>query len=150
TLKTTKVNTILRSYESQTEAIATFSPKPQPKKVATKADVLCVTSSADLLAYLGQLLHQSGYAVSATDNLAEAETMLATARPKFLVIDPYYSAMVSGDPALRERFNALIDGVSIVELPTGFATSDAGDAGRQLVKYLRSAMSASPAGASPE
>jgi hypothetical protein len=78
--------------------------------------------------------------VSSTDNLDEAETMLA-AKPKFLVIDSYLSATVSGDSDLRERFNALIDGVSIVELPSGFASSDAGDAARQLVKQLRAASS---------
>jgi len=151
TLKTTKVHTILKSYGSQSEALATFAPPPQTKKSGpVKADVLCVTASPDLLAYLGQLLHQSGYAVSTADNLAEAETILAAARPKFLVIDPYYSATVSGDPALRDRFNALIDGVSIVELPAGFATADAGDAGRQLVKYLRNAVSAAQSDASPK
>jgi len=150
-LKTTKINTILKSYGSQAEALATFAPQPQTKKSAPiKADVLCVTASADLLAYLGQILHQSGYSVSTTDNLAEAETILAAAHPKFLVIDPYCSATVSGDPALRDRFNALIDGVSIVELPAGFATADAGDAGRQLLKYLRSALSAAQSGPSPE
>ena len=149
TLKTTKLNAILKSYGSQTEALAAFA-QPLTKKSGTKADVLCLTASADLLAYLGQLLHQSGYAVSATDNLAEAETMLTAARPRFLVIDPYYSATVSGDPALRDRFNALIDGVSIIELPAGFATAEAGDAGRRLVRYLRSQLSASPSGGTPE
>jgi len=142
TLKTTKVNTILKSYPSEAEAIAAFA---QPKKPAVrKADVLCVTSSADLLAYLGQLLQQAGYAVSTADNLADAETILASNRPTFFVIDSYFSATVSGDEALRGRFNALIDGVSIVELPPGFATSDAGDAARQLVKHLRAMRSATP------
>jgi CheY-like chemotaxis protein len=142
TLKTTKVNTILKSYPSEAEAIAAFArPKKQPGR---KADILCVTSSADLLAYLGQLLQQAGYAVSTADNLSDAETMLTSNRPAFLVIDSYFSATVSGDEALRQRFNALIDGVSIVELPPGFATSDAGDAAKQLVRHLRSVQSATP------
>jgi anti-anti-sigma factor len=146
TLKTTKVNTVLKSYASENEALSAFAPALQAKKTAAaKTDVLCVTSSADLLAYLGQLLHQAGYAVSTTDNLPEAEAMLA-AKPKFLVIDAYFSATVSGDPALRDRFNALIDGVSIVELPPDFASSDAGDAARQLVKHLRAALSGSQSG----
>ncbi len=141
TLKTTKVNTILKSYPSEAEAVAAFA---RPKKLIPRADILCVTSSADLLAYLGQLLQQAGYAVSTTDNLTDAETMLASNRPAFLVIDSYFSATVSGDETLRSRFNALIDGVSIVELPPGFATSDAGEAARQLVKHLRSVQSATP------
>lgn len=136
TLKSTKVNDILKFYPSEAEAIAAFA---RPKKTANRrADVLCVTSSEDLLAYLGQLLQQSGYAVSTADNLSDAETILASRRPSFLVIDSYFSATVSGDDALRKRFNALIEGVSIVELPPGFATSDAGEAARQLVKQLRS------------
>jgi anti-anti-sigma factor len=142
TLKTTKVNTILKSYPSEAEAIASFARPKKPS--ARKADVLCVTPSADLLAYLGQLLQQAGYMVSTADNLAGAESMLTSNRPAFLVIDSYFSATISGDEALRDRFNALIDGVSIVELPPGFATSDAGDAARQLVKHLRSVQSATP------
>src|SRR5262249_42728118 len=131
----------LKAYASESEALAAFSPALRARKAAAaRVDVLCVTSSADLLAYLGQLLHHAGYAVSSTDNLAEAETMLA-AKPKFLVIDASLSATVSSDCSLRERFNALIDGVSIVELPSGFASSDAGDAARQLVKQLRTASS---------
>jgi stage II sporulation protein AA (anti-sigma F factor antagonist) len=142
TLKTTKVNTVLKSYPSEAEAIAAFGKLRKP--AAPKADILCVTSSADLLAYLGQLLQQAGYTVSTANNLAEAESLLTSSRPAFLVIDSYFSASISGDEALRGRFNALIDGVSIVELPPGFATSDAGDAARQLVKHLRSVQSATP------
>lgn len=142
TLKTTKVNTVLKSYPSEAEAMAAFA---RPKKATIpRADILCVTTSGDVLAYLGQLLQQAGYAVSTAENLADAETMLASNRPAFLVIDSSLSATVSGDEALRKRFNALIDGVSIVELPPGFATSDAGDAARQLVKHLRSVQTATP------
>lgn len=151
TLKITKVNTVLRAYPSEAEAIAAFSARPQPKKsTPRKADVLCATGSANLLTYLEQLLQQAGYAVSTTDSLAGAETMLAATRPKFLVIDSSFSEAVSGDARLRERFNSLIDGVSIVELPQSFATSDAGDAGRQLVKHLRSVLSATQSGTASE
>ena len=136
TLKTTKVNSVLRSYSSQADAISTFSPAEKP--AAARPEVLCVTGSGDLLAYLGQLLEQAGYSVSTADTLAAAEAKLTAMRPKFLVIDTYFSATVSSDQKLRERFNALIDGVSIVELPPGFATTDAGEAARQLVKHLRS------------
>lgn len=149
TLKTTKVHTILKSYGTEEEAIASFPPRPQlNKSAARKADVLCVTSSADLLAYLKQLLQQAGYAVWTTDTLAEAARVLATNRPKILIIDSHFSAAVSGDVELRERFNALIDDVAIVELPPAFATSDAGDAARQLVKHLRSVLSGSQSGSS--
>ena len=144
TLKTTKINTVLKAYASEEEAVAAFSSRPVAKKpAARKADILCVTRSADLLAYLGQLLQQSGYGVSTTDNLAAAEGILANCRPKFRVIDSHFSATISADAELRGRFNDLIDGVSIVELPPGFSTSDAGEAGRQLVKHLRRELPAS-------
>jgi anti-anti-sigma factor len=143
TLKITKVHTVLKSYPSEADAIAAFSARPQARRsTPRKADVLCATGSNDLLTYLEQLLQQAGYAVSTTDNLADAEKMLTASRPKFLVIDSSFSAAVSGDASLRERFNTLIDGVSIVELPQSFSTADAGDAGRQLVKHLRGVLSA--------
>ena len=141
-LKTTKLNTILKTYASEDDAIAESSGRTQSRKpAAPKADVLCVTSSVDLLAYLEQLLKQAGYAVSGSSTLDDAEMILVRAHPKILVIDTYFSATISGDAALRERFNALIDDVSIVELPPDFASSDAGEAGRQLVKHLRHVLS---------
>ena len=48
-----------------------------------------------------------------------------------------FAAAVTADASLRARFNLLIDGVSIVELPAEFSTLDAGEAGRQLVKHVR-------------
>jgi anti-anti-sigma factor len=141
TLKTTRVNTLFKSYESEAEAVSAFSLRPQAAAASSNVDVLCATRSADLLAYLGQLLRQAGYAVSTTDNLAEAETMLAANRPKVVVIDSYLSAAVTGDASLRARFNLLIDGVPILELPAEFSTLDAGDAGRQLLKHVRAAIS---------
>ena len=146
TLKTTKVNTVLKSYASEAEALASFSVKPKPRKQAPpKADILCVASSTDLLAYLGHLLQQAGYAVSTIDTLAGAATMLAASRPRLLLIDSTLSASISGDPTLRDRFNALIDGVSIVELPADYSTSDAGTAARLLVRHLRSVLSGTAA-----
>jgi anti-sigma B factor antagonist len=151
TLKTTKVNTVLKAYPSEAEAIAAFSVKPQPRKSAPrKADILCVTSSTDLLAYLGHLLQQAGYAVSTTNTLAEAANMLAAARPRLLLIDAALSGSISGDPALRDQFNALIDGVAIVELPADYSTSDAGTAARLLVRHLRSVLSANQSGTPAE
>jgi anti-sigma B factor antagonist len=140
TLKTTKVNTILKSYGSEAEAVATFAPRPA-KKSTPKIDVLCVASSTNLLAYLEHLLQQAGYAVSTTNTLGEAARMLAAARPRLLVIDATLSAAISGDPAVRDQFNALIDGVAIVELPADYSTSDAGTAARTLVRHLRNVLS---------
>ena len=141
-LQITKLNTILKTYASEDEAIGESSGRAQPRKPATsRTDLLCVVGSADLLAYLEQLLKQAGYAVSAASNLADAENMLAESRPKILVIDANFSAAISNDTTLRDRFNALIEGVSIVELPPGFASAEAGDAGRQLVNHLRASFS---------
>jgi anti-anti-sigma factor len=150
-LKTTKLNTVLKSYDSEADAIAAASVRSRPKKSAgRRTDVMCVTDSADLLAYLEQLLRRAGYAVSTADNLARAETVLAATRPRILVIDSHESATISGDGTLRERFNALIDGVSIVELPAGFASTDAGEAGGQLLEHVRNVLTASQPGSPPE
>src|SRR5262245_61664680 len=150
TLKTTKVNTVLKAYSSEAEAIANFRVQPRPRKQAPpKADILCVASSKDLLAYLGHLLQQAGYAVSTIDTLAGAATMLAASRPRLLLIDSSLSASISSDPTLRDQFNALIDGVAIVELPADYSTSDAGTAARLLVRHLSSVLSQSESASEP-
>src|SRR6185436_13528047 len=124
---------------SEAEALATFAPRPA-KKATARLDVMCVASSADLLAYLEHLLQQGGYSVSTTNTLAEAARMLGTTRPKLLLIDSTLSAAISGNPDLRDQFNALIDGVAIVELPAGYSTSDAGTAARTLMRHLRNVL----------
>lgn len=149
TLKTTKVHTVLKSYTSEAEAIATFAARPSGKSPG-KIDVLCVASSSDLLAYLGHLLQRSGYVVSTTNTLAEAARMLAGVRPRLLVIDSSLSASISSEPALRDQFNALIDGVPIVELPADYSTADAGTAARLLVRHLRTVLSANQSGTPAE
>jgi hypothetical protein len=62
-----------------------------------------------------------------------------------LFLVPFTWAADLNDPALRDRFNALIDGVSIVELPADYSTSDAGTAARLLVRHLRSVLSGTAA-----
>jgi CheY-like chemotaxis protein len=142
TLKITKLITVLKPYDSEADAIAAFSVRPQKtRSTSRKAGVLCVTGSADLLAYLGQVIKQAGYAVTMTDNLADAETMLTATRPRLLVIDSDLSAMVTSDASLRARFNALVDGVPILELPATFSRSDAAETSRQLIERVRGAIS---------
>ena len=149
TLKTTKVNTILKAYSSEAEALATFAPRPA-KKAAPRIDVLCVASSSDLLAYLEHLLQQAGYAVTSTNTVVEAARMLAAARPRLLLIDATLSASISGNQDLRDQFNKLIDGVPIVELPADYSTSDAGTAARTLVRHLRNVLAANQSGTAAE
>jgi hypothetical protein len=62
-LKITKLNTIFDAYESETEAIAGFYRRPKSSdRPLLAANILCVEKSADVLAYVRELLRQAGYA----------------------------------------------------------------------------------------
>jgi hypothetical protein len=66
------------------------------------------------------------------------------------VIDSSLSTSISSEPALRDQFNALMDGVPIVELPPDYSTSDAGTAARLLVRHLRTVLAGNQSGTPAE
>jgi len=135
-LQITRVNTVLESYESEAAAIAAFSHSPrQQESTERQADVVCIAPSADLLAYLREVLQHAGYSTLTTTNLSDAQTLLATTSPQLLIIDSQLRPAIV-ETGFGARFNAL----PIIELPADFSTSDAGDASRQLIERVRAAI----------
>jgi len=134
-LRITKLNTIFDSYESEAEAIAGFYRRSKsPDRPFLAANILCVETSADVLAYVRELLRHAGYAVVTTGNLPDALTLLTATRPKLVVIGANLRA--TRDTRTAETFNRLADALSVIELPATFSSDDAGEAGRRLVSQV--------------
>jgi len=139
-LRVTKLATVFESHVTEDDAIAAFY---QPAKSGTdpfrfNADVLCVEKSTDVLAYVGELLRQAGYAVMTAGNLPDALTLLKVAKPKLVVISAELRSATGTRTA--ESFRALAEALSVVELPADFSGQDAGDAGRELVERVRASI----------
>lgn len=135
-LRLTKLDTVFELYGSEAEAIAGFYlPSKAGVAPALKANILCVEQSADVLAYVGALLRQAGYPVVTTGNLPDGLTLLTATRPKVVVIGATLRA--ARDTRAAEAFNKLADTLAVIELPAGFSSDEAGDAGRQVLDQVR-------------
>jgi anti-sigma B factor antagonist len=147
-LRVTKLGPVFDSYRSEAEAIAAFYQRQEPGRVVGRfspTDVLCVENSADVLAFVGELLRQAGYGVVTTDNLPDALTLLQAARPGVIVIGADLRSTKTTDTAMR--FNRLADSLRVVELPAGFSRHDAGKAGDDLLVQVRAILGARGSGA---
>jgi anti-sigma B factor antagonist len=140
-LRITKLNTIFDSYESEAEAIAGFYRRPRsPDRPFLAANILCVETSTDVLAYVRELLRQAGYAVVTTGNLPDALTLLTATRPKLVVMGAGLRA--TRDTRAADAFNRLADALSVIELPATFSSDDAGEAGRELISQVHAIIGA--------
>jgi anti-sigma B factor antagonist len=136
-LRITRLRPMFDAYASEAEAIAAFYQRTDTAE-ATKPlrrDVLIVDRSADVQAYIRELLAQAGYGVLTAGNLPDALILMQATGPK-LVIVAAELRMTRGTPS-AEKFNRLADAMTVIELPTGFAGHDAGEAGRLVLDQVR-------------
>lgn len=137
----TGLNTLFKVFDSEAAAIAGFYDLPAGKRaVGADATILCVEQSADVLAYVGQVLRQAGFVVITTTNLPDALTLLTATRPKVVVISAALRAQ--RETAAGAAFNDQAAALHVVELPAGFASQDAAAAGRELLDRVRTSLSA--------
>jgi anti-sigma B factor antagonist len=137
----TGLNTLFKVFDSEADAIAGFYDLPTGKRAAgAGANILCVEQSADVLAYVGQVLRQAGFVVITTTNLPDALTLLTATRPKVVVISAALRAQ--RETAAGNSFNTQADALQVVELPAGFAGQDAAAAGSELLDRVRTGMGA--------
>ena len=135
-----KVTTLLRVFQvylSETEAIHSFSTRsavPEAAAAEPHMRVLCVDTSADLLAFVSALLRPAGFEVFTSTSLADARTLVIGVRPSVLICGP---GIRSDDPAL-ERIRRLEPEMRFLHLPPDFSSAEATQTGSELVARIRS------------
>jgi DNA-binding NtrC family response regulator len=100
-----------------------------------RRDVLVVDRSADVQAYIRELLAQAGYGALTAGNLPDALILMQATGPKLVVVGADLRS-ARGTPT-AEKFNKLADAMTVIELPPGFAGHDAGEAGRLVLDRVR-------------
>jgi anti-anti-sigma factor len=138
--ETTKLAGVFHIYASEKEAIDSFSqrrPHSQPSPHPATPKVLCVESSADLLAYLSALLKRSGYDVMTTKNLGDAATFVKAAKPALIICGP--SAQTNA--SVFEKFRLSHPNVELLLLPLDFHATEASEASVNLVHRIQSLLS---------
>jgi anti-sigma B factor antagonist len=138
-LRMTRLNTVFESHESESDAVAAFYDRARAgdRLERFKSDVLCVDQSADLLAYVCEVLKQADFGVLTATNLPDALMLLKATPPKVVVIGAALRA-AHGTWA-SDTFHSLSSKLPVVELPADFSSHDAGDAGKRLLGDVRKA-----------
>ncbi len=142
-LKMTSLITLFDTFESEEDAILAFYRRQAaPARTAQSGlTVLCVDQSADVLAYLRELLVRAGYNVLTNSNLRDALILLRATRPGLTILGPNLKA----SPATEEAFRSASAASPLLELGEEFSTLEAGQAATGLMEKIRALRSPGPA-----
>ena len=82
-LKLTNISSLFDAFETEEEGILAFyrRKKAPSRPTPTGITVLCVDQSANMLAYLREVLTRSGYHVLTSNNLRDSLILLRATRP---------------------------------------------------------------------
>jgi len=134
-LKMTRLQATLPSHATEADAIAAFYERDASRETQDlAADILCVDSSTDVLAYVRALLRQAGYGVMTAANVYDALILLRVTTPGLVIVSADLRVLGGTDTA--DVFRELSGRLPMVELEAGFSGEDAGDAGRRLLERV--------------
>ncbi len=141
-LKMTNLITLFDTHESEEEAVLAFyRRKAVPaRNVPVGLTVLCIDQSADVLAYLREVLSSAGFHVLTNNNLRDALILLRATRPGLTIVGPNLKAA----PGTEQAFRAACTTCPVLELGDEFSTLEAGQASSDLLKKIRMLGSPSP------
>jgi len=136
-LQATSLLSVFHPYASEKDATEAFSARPQAVSETFDASnnrIVCLDSSPELLAFLKVLLQRSGYQVFATQYPSDAAALVMGARSSLVICGPAMRANEAGVAKIRQS----APNVQLLQLPPDFSTSDADQAGPELVNRVRS------------
>jgi anti-sigma B factor antagonist len=136
-LQATNLLSVFHCCASEKEAIEAFSAQPHTpdEGLPTSSDrIVCLDTSLDLLAYLRILLQRSGCHVFTTRYVSDAVALVVGTRSSLVICGPGVRANETAIGKLRQS-NA---NVKLLHLPSDFSTSEADQAGAELVNRVRS------------
>jgi anti-anti-sigma factor len=137
-LQITNLTSIFRTYASEKEAIESFAGTWQSAPAAhgtSKVRIVCVDTSADLLAYVNAVLKRAGHEVFTTRYPNEALTLVNVTMPGVVICGPGMMRMATGESSV-EKLRHSGHGIRVLVLPSDFSTADAGEAGLDLVAQV--------------
>jgi anti-sigma B factor antagonist len=139
-LRITRLGAIFDAAPTESDAIAAFYKPPAGTNAfaGLGGDILCVTTSGDVLAYATAILRGGGYGVMSSANLPDALMLLKASRPKVVVIDSQLHD--SRNTWTAGTFNDLAGAIAVIELPPDFAVEEAGEAGARLLERVKAAI----------
>jgi len=134
-LKMTNLITLFETYESEEEAVLAFYRRrtAPARPVPAGLTVLCIDQSANVLAYLREVLSRAGYNVLTNNNLRDSLILLRATRPALTIIGPNLKAA----PGTEQAFRAACVACPVLELGDEFSTMEASQATSDLLERIR-------------
>ena len=140
-LKITNLVKLFETYETEEDAVLAFYRRPAVTARATQTGptVLCIDHSADVLAYLRELLSRAGYHVLTNSNLRDALILAKATRPAITILGPNLKA----SPGTEQAFRSACSGCQVLELGQEFSTLEASQAASELLQKIQALRSPS-------
>jgi anti-sigma B factor antagonist len=140
-LEMSRLTAVLESYESEEKAVAAFyKPGVRTETPAPiGCSILCLDSSADVLAYLRELLRGAGYDVQSSSRVGDAVLLMRVTHFDLLLVGPDMAA----SPARPQTFQDACAKLATIELGSEFSTSHAGEAGAALLETIQARLKCS-------
>jgi anti-sigma B factor antagonist len=136
-LQATNLLSVFHCHATEKDAIEAFAARPQARADTFHPSgnrIVCLDTSPELLAYLKLLLQRSGYQVFTTQYPSDAATLVVGARGSIVIFGP---GMRTNEAAIA-KLSQSAPHVQILHLPPDFSTSEADQAGPELVTRIRS------------
>ena len=133
-LEMSRLTQVFDTHESEEKAVAAFyRPGARAETpVSTGRSVLCLDDSADVLAYLRELVRRAGYDVQSTSHPGDALILMRVTRFDLLLVGPDLTT----SPATWQTFQVACTRLPVIELGSEFSTRDAGEAGAGLLQQI--------------
>jgi anti-sigma B factor antagonist len=140
-LEMSRLTAVFESHESKEKAVAAFyKPGARAETPApTGRSVLCLDSSADVLAYLRELLRGAGYDVQSSSRVGDALLLMRVTHFDLLLVGPDMAA----SPDRPQAFQDACAKLATIELGNEFSTRLAGEAGAALLETIKARLKCS-------
>ena len=138
TLALTQTSSLFDTFETEEDAVRAVHRLAQhsdEKPECSRPPVLCLEGSADLRAYLGELLRRAGYWPLASGNLRDAVVLQRAVRAKTIVVGQ--EMLTPQGQATLQLLLQIVPGANVIELEPGFSQQDAGRAAERLLARLQ-------------
>lgn len=138
-LKMTNISSLFDTFDSEEEGILAFyrRQKAPSRPASTGIAVLCVDQSANVLAYLREVLTRAGYNVLTNNNLRDSLILLRATRPALAILGPNLTAA----PGTEQAFRAACATCPVLELGDEFSRLEASEAASGLLEKIRTILS---------
>ena len=138
TLEMTNLLPLFNTYNSEAEAITAAylgSRETDGDASSNQLRILCVFDSAEVRAFLGEVLCRAGYKAITSGNVNDAKILLKATRAQLVVLGASMRSVHGA--STRQAFEEIDPAVSVMLLDADFAKGDPGEAAMKLLESIR-------------